>query len=137
MHVEEEFFVAQHLGAPGWPVEGLHPGWSVTTLHPPDFAPAVSALAFGPDGKLLVATFDPPDGKSPLPDPRVTGVVYRLDEPPAGASPSDVKLTRVADQLIQPQGMCVQDGRVYITQPEEVTELIDKDKAERPPEAKD
>jgi glucose/arabinose dehydrogenase len=117
------------LSRPGdaWPVEGVHAGWAVTTLHPPAFSPAVSALALGPDGRLLVATFDPPDGKSPLPDPRVTGVVYRVDEPTAGGNPSDVKFTRVADQLAQPQGMCVQDGRVYITQREEITELIDKD----------
>jgi hypothetical protein len=111
----------------GWPVEGVHPGWSATTLHRPDFSPSVSALAFDPDGRLLVATFDPPDGKSPLPDPRVTGVVYRVDEPVPGGDPSDIKFTKVADQLIQPQGMCVQDGHVYLTQREEMTELIDKD----------
>jgi hypothetical protein len=63
----------------GWPVEGVHPGWKVTTLHSPDFSPKVSAMAFAPDGKLLVATFDPPDGKSPLPDPRVTGEIYAFD----------------------------------------------------------
>ena len=111
----------------GIPVEGVHPGWTVETLHPPDFSPAVSALAFAPDGKLLVATFDPPDGKSPLPDPRVTGVIYRLDVPPPGSDSSATKFTRVADQLVDPQGMCVHDGRLYVTQREEVTELIDDD----------
>jgi glucose/arabinose dehydrogenase len=116
------------LTRPGdaWPVEGVHPGWAVTTLHPPDFSPAVSALAFAHDGKLLVATFDPPDGKTPFPDPRVTGVIYKFDPNP----PSDlatIKYTRVADQLIQPQGMCVQDGRLFVTQREEMTELLDKD----------
>src|SRR5688500_3301881 len=117
------------LSRPGdaWPVEGVHAGWSVTTLHPPDFSPAVSALALGPDGRLLVATFDPPDGKSPLPDPRVTGVVYRVDEAPVGADPSTSKYTRIADQLVDPQGMCFVDGRLFITQREEITELLDRD----------
>jgi glucose/arabinose dehydrogenase len=115
------------LSRPGdaWPVDGVHPGWALTTLHPPDFSPTVSALAFAPDGKLLVATFDPPDGKSPLPDPRVTGAVYRLD-PSTDRVPHAV-FTRIADQLIDPQGMCVQDGRLYVTQREEMTELLDKD----------
>jgi len=110
----------------GWPVEGVHPGWKVTTLHSPDFSPKVSAMAFAPDGKLLVATFDPPDGKSPLPDPRVTGEIYAFDpHPPTDGSP--IKSTRVADKLIQPQGMCVQDGRLFVTQREQLTELVDAD----------
>jgi hypothetical protein len=88
----------------GWPVEGVHPGWKVTTLHPPDFSPKVSALAFAPDGKLLVATFDPPEGKR-----RTSTRASRASStsstriPPA--DPSAIKYTTVADHLMQPQGM--------------------------------
>lgn len=42
----------------GAPLEGVHPSYDLTVLHNEDFKPRVGGLAFLPDGRLLVSTWD-------------------------------------------------------------------------------
>lgn len=107
------------------PVAGVHPSWRVTTLHPPEFTPKVSALAFSPKQELFVATFDPPQGDAEGPAELSNGVVYVFTPGKDGDERFNT-YRRVADDLREPQGMCFVGDRLFITQAEEVTELIDE-----------
>src|SRR5437762_245924 len=42
----------------GAALEGVHPSYDVRTIHKQDFKPRVGGLAFLPDGRLLVTTWD-------------------------------------------------------------------------------
>ncbi|EPR66922.1 Cytochrome c551/c552 [Cyclobacterium qasimii M12-11B] len=42
----------------GAPLEGIHPSYDLTVLHNETFQPRVGGLAFMPDGRLLVSTWD-------------------------------------------------------------------------------
>jgi len=98
----------------GAPLEGVHPSYSVTSLHRHDFKPRVGALAFLPDGRLLVTTWDK------------TGSVYALDNVESGDS-SKVVIKRIASGLAEPLGIEVVDGEIYVLQKQELTHLIDLD----------
>ena len=98
----------------GAPVEGVHPSFTVSTLHSRDFKPRVGGLAFMPDGRLLVTTWD------------ATGSVYALSNVDSGDS-SKVVVKRIASGLAEPLGIEVVDGEIYVLQKQELTHLIDAD----------
>ena len=93
---------------------GVHPSYDLTTLHRADFQPRVGGLAFLPDGRLLVTTWD------------TTGGVYLLDGVSGGDS-TDVSVKRVASGLAEPLGIEVVDGDIFVLQKQELTQLIDHD----------
>ncbi|MDH5251201.1 MAG: cytochrome C [Cyclobacteriaceae bacterium] len=98
----------------GAPLEGLHPSYDVQTLHSENFKPRVGGLAFYPDGRLLVTTWD------------ATGSVYLLDGVETGDT-SKISVKRIASGLAEPLGITVVDGEIYVMQKQELTHLIDQD----------
>ncbi len=109
-------------GRPGdsMPLDAAHPALDVKTIRPDGFEPKVGGLAWTSDGKLLVATWD------------AIGGVYALENAQSGDA-SRVKMTRFAAGLAEPLGLVVMQGRgdtkdrVFVSQKQELTELIDRD----------
>lgn len=103
-------------GAPGdrRDLDGVHPAYRLERARPAHFEPRVGGLAFLPDGRLLVATWD------------ALGAVYllsNLDAPDANR----ISVKRIAAGLAEPLGLAVLDGRIFVLQKQELTELIDVD----------
>ncbi|WP_339675080.1 c-type cytochrome [Cyclobacterium marinum] len=98
----------------GAPLEGVHPSYDLTVLHNDDFQPRVGGLAFLPDGRLLVSTWDS------------IGGIYAM-EGVTGPDPKKIKIQRIASGLAEPLGMEVVDGEIYVLQKHELTKLIDHD----------
>jgi cytochrome c len=109
--VEETQKIKPGFGAP---LVGLHPSYVVSTLHNKNFKPRVGGLAFLPDGRLLVTTWD------------TSGSVYALSNVETGDS-SKVVVKRIAAGLAEPLGIEVVDGEIYVLQKQELTRLIDND----------
>ena len=103
-------------GRPGdsMPLDAAHPALDVRTIRPDGFEPKVGGLAWTSDGKLLVATWD------------AVGGVYALENAQSGDA-SRVKMTRFAAGLAEPLGLVVWNDRVFVSQKQELTELIDHD----------
>lgn len=98
----------------GAPLEGVHPSFDLHTIRRNDFKPRVGGLAFLPDGRLLVTTWD------------TIGGVYMLD----GVETSDtsqITVKRIASGLAEPLGIEVVDGEIYVLQKHELTRLKDLD----------
>jgi cytochrome c len=98
----------------GSSLEGVHPSFSVTTLHSISFQPRVGGMAFLPDGRLLVTTWDS------------TGSVFAVRGVMTGDS-TQVIAQRFASGLAEPLGITVVDGVVYVMQKQELTRLVDTD----------
>jgi cytochrome c len=67
-----------------------------------------------PDGRMLVTTWD------------TVGGVYMLDNVSSGDT-SKIKVKRIAAGLAEPLGIEVVDGKIFVMQKQELTELIDND----------
>ena len=98
----------------GRPVAGVHPGYKLETIRPPGFTPAVGGMAFLPDGRLAICTWDQ------------VGAVHFISGLSGPAS--KVKVHTYADGFGEPLGIRVIDGDVWVTQKGEVTRLRDTDK---------
>ncbi|MET0235025.1 MAG: family 16 glycoside hydrolase [Kibdelosporangium sp.] len=101
----------------GLPLNAVHPDFGLTNLRPAGFEPKVSAMDWLPDGRLAITTWD---GKSTN-----TGEVWILGNVTGATSPSRVTTTRVASGLREPMGIKVVDGKMYVSQKHELTELND------------
>lgn len=98
----------------GVSLESVHPGFDLQTIRRNDFKPRVGGLAFLPDGRLLVTTWD------------TMGGVYVLDNVET-ADTSRITVKRIASGLAEPLGIEVVDGDIYVLQKHELTRLIDHD----------
>ncbi|HEY9489780.1 MAG TPA: c-type cytochrome, partial [Chryseosolibacter sp.] len=98
----------------GEALNGVHPSYDLQTIHGQDFKPRVGGLAFLPDGRLLVTTWD------------TIGGVYMLEGVESG-DPAKVSVKRIASGLAEPLGIEVVDGDIYVLQKQELTQLIDLD----------
>lgn len=98
----------------GAALEGVHPSYDLLTIHKKDFKPRVGGLAFLPDGRLLVTTWD------------TMGGVYLLDGVETGDT-SRITVKRIASGLAEPLGIEVVDGAIYVLQKHELTRLADLD----------
>jgi len=111
----------------GRPLEGVHPMWTLEEVLPPDFRPKVGALAFLPDGRLLVGTFDPlqrddrslPDIESKPPDS-----LWALE---GLEGPGPARVRAVATDLFEPCGLCVVAGVPYVAHRRAIERLDDLD----------
>jgi type 1 glutamine amidotransferase len=118
------------LGGPmrpgsGMPLDRLHPGLDLMTIRPDDFRPKCGSVAFLPDGRLLIGTFDPNQGGQFLPNLR-DGELWTL-EGVTGNDRSKIRVRKVADGLQEPLGLAVVGNDVYLAQRNEVCRLIDAD----------
>ncbi|MDQ2656320.1 MAG: c-type cytochrome, partial [Bacteroidota bacterium] len=98
----------------GSALENVHPSFDVQTIRPPGFRPRVGGLAFLPDGRLLVTTWD------------TLGAVYLLDGVETGDT-SRISIKRIAIGLAEPLGIEVVDGEIFVLQKQELTQLKDLD----------
>ena len=98
----------------GSSLEGVHPSYTVTTIHGKNFKPRVGGLAFLPDGRLLITTWD------------ISGGVYLMDGVETGDT-SKITVKRIASGLAEPLGIEVVDDEIYVLQKHELTKLIDLD----------
>jgi cytochrome c len=108
--------IEEEMRIPGFGIslEGVHPSFDLQTLHFGDFKPRVGALAFLPDGRLLVSTWDR------------LGAVYLLDGVLAGDT-TNIQIKRIAEGLAEPLGLEVVDGEIFVLQKHELTQLVDTD----------
>jgi cytochrome c len=94
-------------------LQGVHPSYDLTQARPADFAPKVGGMDFLPDGRLVISTWDE------------VGGVYILENVQTG-KPNQIRVKQIATGLAEPLGLKVVDGRIYVLQKQELTELIDK-----------
>ena len=116
----------------GNPVRGVHPGYRHVNLLPKGGKPMTGAMAFMPDGRLILGTFSPlqrdnvalPDIESKEPDH-----LYEVRHATDAATDGQVKteLIPVADGLYEPTGLCVVDGVLYVSHRKAITRLTDAD----------
>lgn len=97
--------------------DSLHPALSSTPIDPPDlsprFTPQVGGLAWLPDGRLAVATWDR------------DGAVFLVSN--GQGAPEDVRIERIAEGLHEPLGLAFADGALHVMQKQEITRLVDHD----------
>ncbi|MEZ4905787.1 MAG: c-type cytochrome [Spirosomataceae bacterium] len=110
--VNEKGVVRTNKPGYGAALEGVHPSYTLSTLHTQAFKPKVGAMAFLPDGRLLVTTWDQ------------VGGVYLLEGVATGDS-TKIKVKRIATGLAEPLGIEVVNGEIYVLQKQELTKLID------------
>ncbi|MFG1603147.1 family 16 glycoside hydrolase [Actinoplanes sp. NPDC049265] len=101
----------------GLPLTSVHPGYTLTNLRPSGFQPQVSAMDWFPDGRLAIATWGGSDTS--------VGEVYILSNVTGNTSPSQVTYTKIASGLREPMGLKIVDGKIYVSQKHELTELND------------
>ncbi|MFE1088341.1 DUF1080 domain-containing protein [Streptomyces sp. WA1-19] len=103
----------------GLPLDGVHPDYALTDLRPEGFKPQVSAMDWLPDGRLAVSTWGGTDNTD--------GEVYLLDHVQGDTGPEEVTAKKVAEGLKEPMGIKAVDGKLYVSQKHELTELTDTD----------
>ncbi|MEL6841970.1 MAG: PA14 domain-containing protein, partial [Bacteroidota bacterium] len=94
-------------------LNGVHPSFDLAQARPADFQKRIGGMDFRGDD-LIVSTWDE------------AGDVYLL-EGVSGDDPEAIEVTRIATGLAEPLGVKVVDGRLYVLQKQELTELIDHD----------
>lgn len=102
--------------APGFgsPLQNVHSSFDLITVRPHAFEPRVGGMDFTENGDLLVCTWDS------------LGAVYRMEGITDGDT-NTMKITRIAEGLAEPLGLKVVEGKIFVVQKNEVTELIDLD----------
>jgi cytochrome c len=95
----------------GAPLDTVHPSYTMTPLASERFQPRVGGLALLPDGRLALATWD--------------GEVFLLDHHDQTAD--ELTIQPFASGLAEPLGITVVNGRLYVLQKQELTQLIDHD----------
>jgi len=98
----------------GAALEGVHPSYDLTTIRKHNFQPRVGGLAFLPDGRLLVTTWD------------IVGGVYLLSGVETGDT-NKITVKLIASGLAEPLGITVVNGEIFVLQKHELTKLIDLD----------
>ncbi|MEV4947306.1 lectin [Streptomyces sp. NPDC053755] len=101
----------------GLPLTGVHPDFTLTQLRPSGFEPQVSAMDWLPDGRLAVTTWGGSNN--------TLGEVYLLSNVTGSTGPDKVTVKKVASGLKEPMGITYVDGKLYVSQKHELTELGD------------
>jgi len=99
----------------GQPLTGVHPAFDLSQARPDAFQPRVGGIDWLPDGRMIICCWEP------------LGGVYVLDGVQTG-DPDKIKVRRIAAGLAEPLGLKVVNGRIYVLQKQELTELIDRNK---------
>ncbi|GAA1163105.1 hypothetical protein GCM10009654_19790 [Streptomyces hebeiensis] len=103
----------------GLPLTSVNPGYTLTDLRPAGFEPQVSAMDWLPDGRLAVTTW----GGST----NTQGEVYVLDNVTGDTGPDKVTYKKIAEGLKEPMGIKYVDGKLYVSEKHQLTELSDID----------
>nr|WP_274387836.1 family 16 glycoside hydrolase [Salsipaludibacter albus] len=98
----------------GLRLDAVHPNYDLTDLRPEGFEPMVSSLAWDDDRLVLTTSGDvSPGGGVP---PSETGELYVLDNVTGVTSADQVTVTKLADDLLNPMGVAVVDGTIYVSE---------------------
>jgi len=103
-------------GSPGdgQPLVDVHPSLDLATVRPEGFEPKVGGIAWLPDGRMLVSTWD------------ATGCVHVL-QGVSGEDRAKITAKRFAAGLAEPLGLAAVGARIFVLQKQELTELVDRD----------
>lgn len=93
-------------------LEDVHPSFDIFQARPGDFQPRVGGIAFLPDDRMIVCTWDS------------LGPVYIVDQWQTGDT-AKMTVKRIATGLAEPLGLTVVDGIIYVLQKQELTQLVD------------
>ena len=93
-------------------LDKIHPSYSLINIRPSWFKPRVGAMDFLPDGGLVVSTWDS------------IGSVYLL-RGVENNNAEEVIVKQIASGLHEPLGLKIVDGKIFVLQKQELTELID------------
>ncbi len=106
----------------GLRLDAVHPNYTLTDLLPDGFEPMVSALDWTAEGDLVLVTSGSVSPSGPVPDPE-PGEVFVLDDVTGETSADRVTATKVATGLLNPMGVAVVDGSIYVSERDRLTEL--------------
>lgn len=106
----------------GLRLDAVNPGYTLTDLLPAGFEPMVSALDWTDEGELVLVTSGSVSPSGPVPDPE-PGEVFVLGNVTGETSADEVTVTKIATGLLNPMGVAVVDGSVYVTERDRLTEL--------------
>ena len=96
----------------GGKLEELHPGLSARDLRDEELTLRVSGMKMRSENEVILTTWD--------------GDLYSLDLDAVSES-GPPPYRRIARGLSEPMGLAVADGRLFVTEKNQVTELIDND----------
>ncbi|MEV7084776.1 family 16 glycoside hydrolase [Streptomyces sp. NPDC093085] len=109
----------------GLPLTSVNPGYDLTDLRPAGFQPQISAMDWLPGGRLAITTWGGSDN--------LAGEVYVLDHVTGETSPEKVTYTKIAEGLREPMGIKYVEGKLYVSEKHQLTELSRLD-GPNPPE---
>jgi len=98
-------------------LDGVHPSFNMTQARPKGFNKKIGGMDFLPNGKLIVSCWD------------AEGGVYVIDNVDSGDE-NLITAKKIAQGLAEPLGVKVVDGRIFVMQKQEITELIDNNSDE-------
>lgn len=108
----------------GLQLDSVNPNYTLTDLRPDGFEPMVAALDWTEDDELVVVTSGSVSPAGPVEDPE-PGEVFILDNVTGDTSAEDVTVTKVATDLLNPMGVAVVDGSIYVSERDRLTELTE------------
>jgi len=106
----------------GLRLDSLNPNYTLTDLRPEGFEPMVAALDWTEDDQLVVVTSGSVSPAGPVDDP-APGEVFLLDNVTGETNRDDVEVTKVATDLLNPMGVAVVDGDIYVSERDGLTRL--------------
>ena len=105
----------------GLRLDAVNPGYDLVDLRPEGFEPMVSAMTFLGDD-LVVVTSGAVSPAGPPEDP-TPGEVFLLEGVTDADGPEDVTATKIATGLLNPMGVDVVDGNLWVSERDGLTEL--------------
>ncbi|WP_198010180.1 family 16 glycoside hydrolase [Saccharomonospora halophila] len=106
----------------GLPLDSVNPNYDLTDLRPEGFQPMVAAMDWTSDDRLVVVTSGSVSPAGPVEDPE-PGEVFVLGNVTGDTGPDQVTVTKVATGLLNPMGVAVVDGSLYVSERDRLTEL--------------
>ncbi|MDD9207254.1 DUF1080 domain-containing protein, partial [Georgenia sp. 10Sc9-8] len=106
----------------GLRLDSVNPNYDLTDLRPDGFEPMVAAMDWTEDDQLVIATSGSVSPGGPVENPE-PGEVFILDNVVGDTSPEEVEVTKVATDLLNPMGVAVVDGSIYVSERDRLTEL--------------
>jgi len=101
----------------GLALNAVHPNYTLTDLRPSGFEPQVTGMDFFSDDRMVITTWGGSNNE--------TGEVWVLDNVDGSTSASAVTRQKIASGLKEPMGVKVVDGKVYVSEKDQLTRLDD------------
>lgn len=99
----------------------LHPGFTVAEAHPAAWTPQVSDMDFMADGRVVILTHVPA-AENTTGVPKKVGTLNIVSNITA-ADPEQITYVQVAGELMEPMGVEVVNGKIYVTEKTQLTEF--------------